>query len=93
MEVYGDGPPPKTVEPAARSEVEKSLAYELPADLPVYPDFLLAWATVPGKRNQLAYGRCYHNGEYLLPTTQRHCPRDVTIICIDVSDKTAIDVE
>ena len=51
MESHGDGRPPKTVEPATWQDVEKSLAYKLPADLPVYPDFLLAWSTVPGKTN------------------------------------------
>ncbi|KAK2175514.1 hypothetical protein NP493_727g01078 [Ridgeia piscesae] len=89
VESHGDGRPPKTVEPARWKEEERNLAYKLPADLPVYPEFLLAWSTVPGY-----YAFRHADGspfiEYLCEGLRQRTEHDLLTILTWVQNQVAI---
>ncbi|KAI0216881.1 Caspase-7 [Lamellibrachia satsuma] len=48
VQLTGDGQSPKIMTSEKWEEEEKKLNYGFPAHLPVYPEIMLAWATVPG---------------------------------------------
>jgi len=56
VELAEDGRPPVTTEQPLWDKDDRRLNYALPADLPLYPEFMLAWATVPGKNVILRMG-------------------------------------
>lgn len=48
VQLAEDDRQPVVIEPALWEEDDRILNYALPSDLPIYPEFMLAWATVPG---------------------------------------------